>query len=745
MPGSPLVGPESACAGPGLNNNHKHILRLPAKAALLVWALFFACSAWAQDPADTNLWKNVAQGSLSRAHSEAWVRPSAFRAFDLEQSRLRPLLGRAPRESGRAVGSSGAVISLPQPDGTLGRFHFVESPVMPPALAARFPEIKTYLGRGIDDPAATVRFDLTPAGFHAQILSPRGAIYIEPYLRGNTNLHAVYARKDSRPSAPSFECRTDGTTAMATVSSAPPPAGSLVVTGGNLRTYRLACAATAEYTAYFGGTVADGLAAIVTAINRVSGIYESEVGIRLELVADNDLIVYTNTGAQPYSNGNPTSLLTQNQANLDAVIGGANYDIGHVFSTAGGGLAGVGVACVAGLKAMGETGTYPPVGDAFYIDYVAHEIGHQFGATHSFNSSANACGYGNRCAATAYEPGSGSTIMSYAGICSADNLQSHSGAYFHSASLEQILTFTTAGAGSALTAVSATGTGTPTVDAGPGYVIPMGTPFTLTATGSDGDGKALTYCWEERDLGPSATLRSPDNGSSPLFRSFNPTASPARTFPQLSDILNHTTTPGEVLPTTSRTLNFRVTARDNQPAGGATAASDTQVTVTTNAGPFVVTSPAGAATWSGAQTVTWNVAGTTNAPVAAASVMILLSTNGGLTFPIVLASNVPNSGTTHRAASHDQHPRGAYQAPADREYLLRHLTGQLLDCASGESDQLSSPNTPAAPGREWSRPARLERRRRPDVSAPIQAHPGRHQLDRSWARHHRLRSLRFGD
>jgi hypothetical protein len=629
-----------------LNSNQKHISTPPAKAVLFIWALLFACPAWAQNPPDTNLWKSVEQGPSSRAHAEAWVRPNAFRSFDLHHSRLRPLLSRAPRESSQAVASSGAVISLPQPDGTLARFQFVESPVMPPALAARFPEIKTYLGRGIDDPAATVRFDLTPAGFHAQILSPRGAVYIEPYLRGNTNLHAVYARRDLRASAPDFQCRTDGTAMMTTVPSAPTPLRSLVSTSGNLRTYRLACAATAEYTAYFGGTVPAALAAIVTAINRVTGVYESELGIRLELVADNDLIVYTNSSAEPYTDGNPTALLMQNQANLDAVIGGANYDIGHVFSTAGGGLAGVGVACVAGLKAMGETGTYPPVGDAFYIDYVAHEIGHQFGATHSFNSSANACGYGNRCAATAYEPGSGSTIMSYAGICSADNLQSHSGAYFHSASLEQILSFTTVGAGNTPTAVSATGNGTPTVDAGPNYMIPMGTPFTLTATGGEPDGKSLTYCWEERDLGPSTTLSTPDNGSSPLFRSFNPTTSPARTFPQLSDILNHTTTRGETLPTTGRTLNFRVTARDNQPTGAATAASDVQLTVTTNAGPFVVTSPPGAVTWSGAQTITWNVAGTSNAPVVANSVTILLSTNGGLSFPIVLASNVPNSGTS---------------------------------------------------------------------------------------------------
>jgi len=637
----PLFGPETACADFGLNANTTHIPSHPALAALLFGALLFVSPAQARTAPDTDLWQPVEQASQQHASSEAWVQPKAFRTVQLQHSRLRALLSKAPKESAQTPISSGALISLPMPDGRQAQFRFVESPVMQPDLAARYPEIKTYRGWGVDDPAARVRFDLTPAGFHAQILSPRGAAYIEPYLRGNTNLHAVYSRRDASPSAPSFHCLSAG---ILTTTGASPEATPAVVSGGNLRTYRLACAATAEYVQYFGGTVPAGLAAIVTAINRVSGVYETELGIRLVLVAQNDLIIYTNAAAEPYSNGNPSALLMQNQATLDAVIGSTNYDVGHVLSTAGGGLAGVGVACVAGFKAQGETGTYPPVGDAFYIDYVAHELGHQFGASHSFNSSLNACGYGNRCASTAFEPGSGSTIMSYAGICSADNLQSHSGPYFHSASLEQILSYTSAGSGKAAASLTSDGNNAPTVDAGPSYTIPMGTPFTLTATGGETDGETLTYCWEERDLGPSITLGTPDNGSSPLFRSFNPTASPARTFPQWSDILNGTRTRGEMLPTTSRTLNFRVTVRDNSTNGGATASSDVQITVTTNAGPFSVTGPAAGVTWSGAQTITWNVAGTADAPIKEAGVNIVLSTNGGLSFPIVLVSNAPNNG-----------------------------------------------------------------------------------------------------
>ena len=287
------------------------------------------------------IWQSVESNSPDAEGATAWVEPAAFRACRLNHVALRAVLERAPRQFTFTAKEALIELALPMPDGQLARFRVAESPIMAPELAARFPEIKTYCGQGIDDPAASVRFDVTPSGLHAQILSPRGAVYIDPHWRGNWEQHVVYFKRDYQR-AENFECLTPGDNQPSIEAAA---ALSPAAAGGTLRIFRLAVAATGEYTQFHGGTVSAGLAAIITAINRVDGIYESELGIRLVLVANNDRIVFTNAATDPYDNGDPVAMLSQNQTTIDALIGDANYDVGQVFCTGGGGLSTTAIVC----------------------------------------------------------------------------------------------------------------------------------------------------------------------------------------------------------------------------------------------------------------------------------------------------------------------------------------------------------------------------------------------------------------
>ena len=591
------------------------------------------------------------------------INPARYRSLRLDVNAVRGLFAEAPLEAEIGVRNSGSIISVPMPDGSMQSFRFVESPVMMPELQAQFPEIRCYTGQGITDPSATIKFDLTPRGFHGMIIRPNGTVYIDPVSPSDTEYYMSYYKKDFYattgktmfelpPVMPQVEAdRYD----QIIEDKAPKPAkgkgkpgimglSMKTPSGAQLRTYRLALACTGEYAQFHGGTVVLALAAMNTSMNRVNGVYEVESAIRMVLVPNNNLLVFLNGATDPYTNNDGGAMLNQNQTTCDNTIGLANYDIGHVFSTGGGGIAQLNAPCGSG-RARGVTGLGAPIGDPFDIDYVCHEMGHQFGGNHTQNNSCN------RATSAAYEPGSASTIMGYAGICP-PNLQNNSDDYFHNHSYNEIYNFSVNGNGNTCAAISNTGNNPPTVNAGAGgWNIPISTPFELTATGSDTDGDAITFNWEQYNLGPATaagdnTLTNP-SGTAPIFRSWPATESPTRVFPRLSDLVNNTTTIGEHLPTYSRGMTFRCTVRDNRAGGGGVNDAQVSFNVTDQAGPFVVTAPNTAVTYPGNsfQTVTWNVANTTAAPVSAANVDIFLSLDGGFTYPITLVSGTPNDGS----------------------------------------------------------------------------------------------------
>ena len=373
-------------------------------------------------------------------------------------------------------------------------------------------------------------------------------------------------------------------------------------------------------------------------MNRVNGVFELDAGITMLMVPNNDQLIFTNSGTDPYTNSNGGAMLNQNITTCNNIIGSANYDIGHVFSTGGGGVAFLRSPC-GGSKAGGVTGLGSPVGDPFDIDFVSHEIGHQFGGNHTQNNNCQRSG-------ASVEPGSASTIMGYAGICN-PNVQNNSDPYFHAVNLDEIAAFVVNGNGSTCANILSSANNPPTVNAGLNYVIPISTPFELTAVGSDADGDIVTYCWEQMDnevgetMPPAAT-----NTQGPNFRSYNPTLDPVRTFPNLATLLSGGTNIWEVLPSVSRNFDFRVTARDNNSGYGCVAKDDMIVTTTPNAGPFVVTYPTATETWAFGETraITWDVANTNSAPVSCGQVDILVSTDGGFNFTTV-ATSVPNNGS----------------------------------------------------------------------------------------------------
>lgn len=604
------------------------------------------------------IWAFVDQKVVPNNSNEGSISPRLSRTSHLNQTGLTKLLAHAPKEFSKTADITPVVLTLPMADGQFARFRIVESSIMEPALALRFPEIRTYRGQGLDDPSVTTRFDWTPLGFHAIVLANHSTMVVEPAdaERGD---YVSYYSQDLPSESAVLNCLTADAdhappdSPKPQLQSAAQTTAAILPNGSTLRTFRVAIGVTGEYTQiYGGGTVSGGLAAVITAINNFDAFFEREVAVRLVVVANQTSIIYTSGATDGYTHANQFQMGNENQAKLDSIIGSGNYDIGHVFDGqtisngygASGAVSFVGGVGVNGQKAKGATLFYSlPPSHPYHTHALAHELGHQFGATHSFNGTTSPCGP-ERIPSTAYEPGSGSTIMGYGGLCGAEAIPTQE-TYYHEGSLEQIVALTTSGPASAIAVLTPTGNTPPVVQAGDSFTIPANTPFTLTAMGSDPDGDALTFCWEEFDLGTPSPPNT-DDGSRPLFRSFFPTTKSSRTFPQLSDILSGTSTFGESLPSTTRTMKFRVTVRDNRAGGGGINFAQTLVNVRSGFGPFNVTQPTASSQWlaGSMQTVTWNVAGTSSSPINCNSVRILLSIDGGNTFPFTLAGDAPNTG-----------------------------------------------------------------------------------------------------
>jgi len=561
--------------------------------------------------AGQGIWQDATPGQLQAKNLN-----SKMHQFRADDDALRNALSLVPHETSADLSRQ---IDLPMPDGNLASFVIVESPVMQPALAARYPDIKTFKVYGIDDPTASGRVDITPQGFHAMLFTAKGRLFIDPDA---TSVQASQYLSRYRSGQPSqeFSCGMheldfeDESMPMASARAA-------ARTPGMLLQYDLAVSATSEYVLALGGSVAQAQAGIVTAINRVNLIYELDLGIRLMLVANNDQLIESG-GNVSFSNDSTFALLEENQGWIDSEIGSMAYDVGHVFSTGGGGAAFLGAACNDLIKAKGVSGQGTPFGDPFYIDYVAHEIGHQFNAEHSFNGTTNSCGSG-RNNASAFEPGSGSTIMAYAGICGAETLQMNSDATFHAGSIREIDSFTR-GAGSCYnTPTIPTGNSDPLITAINNQSIPANTPFVLDGSASDPDMDVLEYQWDQMDAGcpTNSTSFGTDNGSNALFRSYVPRGDSWRNFPALGTQAQGVYDKAEVLPCQNRDLDFRLTARDGN-SGQDTA--DVRISVENSAGPFKITSlippPPTPITAGVPFAVNWDIANTDLPPVNCANV-----------------------------------------------------------------------------------------------------------------------------
>lgn len=620
------------------------------KEKLLFLFLFFCCATIHAQSDD--LWQKVSPSSASKKINSS---DSETLYYKLNVDFLKAKLSATTNKS-----TITSEITIPNSKGILEKFTVWESSNFEPELQAKYPEIRAYEGSGLDDKSARIYFSVAPIGMQTMVFRANKP---SEYIEQNPNDKSGYVLFTSRNNLESTSRMVCGVKDVldkntSTSKTAKPAANNKV-----FKTFRLTLSCTGEYAAFFGGTKLGALAGMNATLSRVNGVFNKDLALRVVLIANNDNVMYTDPATDPYSNASIGTTTDKDgndfwskevQSTLTSVIGEANYDIGHLFGGSGGGGNAGCIGCVCDsptaedVIGKGSAYTSPsdgrPQGDSFDIDYVAHEMGHQFGAAHTFSYNSKERTNVN------VEPGSGSTIMGYAGITKDYDVQDYSDDYFAYASILQIQNNLAAKSCPVNTPIT---NNPPTIDAGIDYTIPISTAFVLKGTGSDPDGDTVTYNWEEYDSAIttsfSTSIAYPTKPDGPLFRSVLPSSSLIRYMPSLSTVLqNKLTTTWESVSSIARTLHFTLTGRDNAAQGTAQTNSDAMiVNVVATAGPFAVTSQnTDNLSWQkgSSQTVTWSV-NNTNTLQGSSNVNIKLSIDGGLTFPITLAANTANDGS----------------------------------------------------------------------------------------------------
>ncbi|MBV6654681.1 MAG: T9SS type A sorting domain-containing protein [Mameliella sp.] len=613
--------------------------------------------------AQSNHWTDISERRIMLPEgSEIAVPTAQYRTLALEYDAFVQEVSKAPLAFTDAARNNPSEVLLPLPDGTTAAFEVVESRIMAPELAAKYPHIKAYSATSKERPFVSARFEITNKGLTLGINTPEGRFYIEPYASQQVRYYAYYNKEDVNPDelpSPSLghhEHLNDEYSGAEHQLNEQEAIFFRSFSGANvpLRTYRFAAVCTGEFAQLLGGTMDDVLGAYAIIFNRLNEILQTENSISLELIANNDELIHLDPNTDPFNNANEgLVLLNQVAGYINGAIGLGNYDIGHMFTGAcTDGIGGVAGGNVCGLN-KGRALTCFFSSNVFFTaeNTLPHEVGHQLSAGHTWNNCPGIPPeLGDQSSPeNAFEPGAGTTIMSYAGSCGNQNT-GFGDSYYHVASLEDIKIFSRIAGGTNCGTEIITENREPEIQIPyeDGFFIPISTPFELSATATDEDGDNLTYIWEQFDLGPASPIGAPF-GNAPLFRSFEPSASGSkRVFPRLNKIINNNYDNTEVLPTYSRDLTFQFVVRDNNTEHGAAVWQPVAFKSDETAGPFeVLTGNETGLTWTGGdyREVTWDVANTTNPRVNCQYVDVLLSIDGGFTYPYTLLEATPNDGS----------------------------------------------------------------------------------------------------